>query len=178
MSEQTQQDAVGMVDTWAKFIKSDLPAEIERLRKKPMGVEQLQVEMHSTVLHALVQIGDWVVRMRDDVYSRLADVEVDIEGLDDRVQSVEPEAEDTQLLPEDAQAIGKLSTAAKILAEESLKLTTDPTGVAKLQEIISIADYCATLVSEKTIEVEPEDDEDAEPGDGDGVTVDGVAEVG
>jgi len=175
MSEQVQQSAVGMVDTWSKFVESDLPAEIERLRKKPMGVEQLQVEMHSTVLHAVLQVADWLVKMRDDIYERLAEHDDELEAIDDRVDSVEPSDDDTQLLPEDAQAVGKLAAAAKLFAEESLKATTDPTGMARLQEIISIADYCAAMVAEKTLEVEADE---PEPETDDGVSVDGVAEVG
>jgi hypothetical protein len=175
MSEQqAEQGAVGVVDTWTRFVQQELPAEIDRLRKKPMGIEQLQVEVHSTVLHAVHQLGDMLIKMRDDVYDRLAEHDVELETLDERLDDVDPSEDETRLLPEDAQAIGKLAAAAKLFAEEALKATHGETAIAKLQEIVTIADYCAELASEKVVELEADELDDAQD---DAVVVDGVAEV-
>lgn len=174
MSEQTQQqEALGMVDTWTKFVQTELPAEIERLRRKPMNLEQMQSELHSTVMHAVLHLADMLVGMRNDVYDRLAEHDAVLESLDDRVVDIEPNESDTQLLPEDAQAITKLAVAAKLFAEESLKATRDEAAVARLQEILSIANYCTALASEKVLEVEEDEPDDLSA---DAVPVDGVPE--
>jgi hypothetical protein len=168
MSEQTQQqEALGMVDTWAKFVRQELPAEIDRLRKKPMSLEQLQSELHSTVMHAVQHLADMLVGMRNDVYDRLAEHDVELESLDDRIDSVETGDSDTQLLPEDAEAIGKLAAAAKLFADEALKATRDEAAVARLQEIVSIADYCAALASEKVLDIAEEELESTQEAVGD-----------
>lgn len=177
MNEQAQHGAVGMVDTWTKFVTFDLPAEIERMRKKPMDLSQLQVEMHSTVLHALLQVADWLVKMRDDVYERLSEYDVELEAVNERIEDVDTSTGDTQLTTEDAEAIGKLAGAAKLFAEDKLRSTKDPAAVAKLQEVISIADYCSTMASEKVLVDEPDENEE-EGGSDQSVVVDGVAEVG
>jgi hypothetical protein len=164
--EPAANGGLGMVDTWARFAQHEIPAEIERLRKKPMSVEQLQAELHSTVLHAVGQIAHMLVSMRDDAYERIGDLEAQVEELTEQVQDIDTPSPETQLLPEDAQAIGKLAAAAKLFAEESLKSTGDLAAIAKLNEVIGIAEYCDLLSKEKIIEELPvEEGDDGEQGD-------------
>lgn len=158
-------------DALLNLVRVEIPQELQRMRKQDPSVASLQAEMTGTLGSLVKSIGDYVLEMRDWM-TEMHTIQADhIEALDARIDMIEDFGGETQLLPADAELLGKIVFACKHLASEMIKGPVperDEAGKQKLAEIIVLCEQAEKLVTDSVLTY----DEDLSDDDGESVAVD------
>lgn len=165
----TQQPEQPMaIDQLTKLVRVDLPADVQRLKSKPLPAEQLQGEIAGTVMFHQRSLGENMIQIRDWAAQYLFGMTAHLESIEDRLEELETEGnQGTQIEQEDADKLLLFLAGAKWLIEETQKTQVDPEAKKKLAELLMLGNECETLIRENVLIEVPEDEEGEEGEEGD-----------
>jgi hypothetical protein len=157
------------MDPLTKLVRTDLPADVQRLKGKLLPPEQLQGEMTGTVMFHQRSLGEHMIQIRDWAAQYLFGMTAHLESIEDRLEELESEgvAQSTQIEQDDADNMLKYIAGSNALLVELQKTQVDPEAKLKLQELINLGSTCEEMIRANVL-IEVPDDDDEESGEGEG----------
>jgi hypothetical protein len=111
------------MDPLTKLVRTDLPADVQRLKGKLLPPEQLQGEMTGTVMFHQRSLGEHMIQIRDWAAQYLFGMTAHLESIEDRLEELESEgvAQSTQIEQDDADNMLKYIAGSNALLVELQK---------------------------------------------------------
>jgi len=170
-----------VVDGLLELVRTKIPEQRQRLKDKlkDMTLEGLGRELHGTVLPLLERLGGEVFNIRAWAAHAIAhhadvinDLASRVEGLEEMLFSGE-----SQLSPEDAVLFSSVTHALEQMTVEAKKVTTDPAGLKKLDELLMICQQSKDRIDQIEVSTDDEDEDEGED-EGDQVAMTAPAALG
>jgi hypothetical protein len=185
--------AQALPDAMGQLILGQLPKKLEDLERDTLRITkladgdteesrtQLRAEIGRTVMawmteniEDLMSFGTAVLQFRNWAAFAHGEHASHIDDHHDRIAVLEAVmlGGDSTLSADDAELFNSVAIDAEYFATESLKVTSDPEGRAKLEEMIARARRAQERIDE--VEVDEDDDDDGDEGDEGDDTVSGL----
>lgn len=160
--EQPRDALLQLITKIIPFDRNRIKEMAQTIGEEEKAASRLAREIHGTVLPLIERVGrelhnlrSWAANSVQHHASVINDIAERVEALEQMIMGGE-----SQLLAEDAQLLARVAHALEGMAEEAKKHTTDPAGIAKLDELLALAVMARQRIEEIEVTEDDGDDED------------------